>query len=114
MRAALQDSCHARNALGVAASPRALIGRVAEYVELPSAASCCGSAGTYSYLRPADSRRILEPKLDEIEASGVDVLVVINPGCQLQVRSGLARRRSHVRVLHLAELLAEAMGGDRP
>jgi len=111
MRVALQDSCHARNALGVVATPRELISRVADYVELPSASTCCGSAGTYSYLRRADSRRVLDPKLDEIESSGVDVLVVINPGCQLQVRGGLARRRSAVRVLHLAELLDEAMGG---
>ena len=108
-RAAVQDSCHARNALGVAASPRALVARVAEYVELPSSGTCCGSAGSYSLLRRADARRVLDTHLDEIEVSGVDLLVVINPGCQLQVRSGLARRRSRVRVLHLAELLEEAM-----
>ena len=110
-RVGLQDSCHGRNALGIAAQPRELIARVAEYVELPSAGGCCGAAGTYSLVRPADARRVLDPKLDEIEAAGIDCLVVVNPGCQQQLQAGLARRRSRVRVRHLAELLAEALGG---
>ena len=110
-RAGLQDSCHARNALGAAPQPRDLIARVADYVELPSAGTCCGAAGTYSLVRPGDARRILDPKLDEIEAAGIDYLVVVNPGCQQQVQAGLARRRSRVQVVHLAELLAMALGG---
>jgi Fe-S oxidoreductase len=42
-------------------------------VEVPRAAECCGAAGTYSILRPRDSRRILDDKLDELEAAGVDL-----------------------------------------
>jgi glycolate oxidase iron-sulfur subunit len=108
-RAALQDSCHLRNGMGVTAPPRDLVARVAEYVELPGAGTCCGAAGTYALLRPADSRRILDAKIDEIEAAGVDYLVVVNPGCQRQMLDGLRRRRSTVRVLHLAELLELAL-----
>ncbi|PWU51866.1 (Fe-S)-binding protein, partial [Micromonospora sp. S4605] len=107
-RVTLQDSCHLRNGLGVFAEPRALLRQVADYVELPSAATCCGAAGTYSLLRPKDSRRILDGKLDEIEAAGVDLVVAVNPGCLRQLRTGLRRRRSAVRAVHLAELLAEA------
>ena len=33
----------------------------------------------------------------------------VNPGCQRQLIDGLKRRRSPVRVLHLAELLALAL-----
>jgi glycolate oxidase iron-sulfur subunit len=107
-RVALQDSCHLRNGLGVWREPRALLRAVADYVELPGAATCCGAAGTYALLRRRDSRRVLEPKLDAIEAAGIDYLVVVNPGCQRQLITGLRRRRSAVRVLHLAELLAMA------
>lgn len=107
-RVTLQDSCHLRNGLGVFAEPRALLRQVADYVELPSAATCCGAAGTYSLLRPRDSRRIMDAKLDEIEAAGVDLVVAVNPGCLRQLRTGLRRRRSAVRAVHLAELLAEA------
>ena len=108
-RVALQDSCHLRNGMGVTAQPRGLIARVADYVELPSAGTCCGAAGTYALLRPEDSRRVLDGKLDEIGAAGVDHLVVVNPGCQRQLVDGLRRRGSTVRVLHLAELLALAL-----
>jgi glycolate oxidase iron-sulfur subunit len=81
---------------------------VADYVELPSAGACCGAAGTYSILRPKDAARVLAPKLDEIEAAGLDYLVVVNPGCQRQLIAGLRARKSTVRVIHLAELLAMA------
>jgi glycolate oxidase iron-sulfur subunit len=105
-RVTLQDSCHLRNGLGVHAQPRALLRRVADHVELPSAATCCGAAGTYALLRPRDSRAILDAKLDEIEAAGVDYVVAVNPGCLRQLQTGLRRRRSAVRAVHLAELLA--------
>jgi glycolate oxidase iron-sulfur subunit len=110
-RVGLQDSCQARNALGIVAQPRALLARVADYVELPSSGVCCAGAGTYSLLRPADARRIAEPKLDEAEAAGLDFLVTVNPVCQREVGAGLRRRHSRIRVLHLAELLAMAKGG---
>ncbi len=104
-RVGLQDSCHLRNALGVTAAPRDLIARVAEYVEVPGAGDCCGAAGTYALVRAADSRRVLDRRLDAIEAAGVDYLVVVNPGCQRQLLDGLRKRHSPVGVLHIAELL---------
>lgn len=91
------------------AQPRELIARVADYVELPSAGSCCGSAGTYSMLRPKDSQRVLDVHLDEIEAADLDYLIVVNVVCQRQMIIGLRRRRSRVKVLHLAELLAKGL-----
>jgi glycolate oxidase iron-sulfur subunit len=108
-RIGLQDSCHLRNGLGVWTQPRALIERAGEYVELPSAAACCGAAGTYAVLRPEDSARVLDRHLDEIAAAELDVIVVVNPGCYRQLQQGVRRRGLKTRVLHLAELLA----GDR-
>jgi glycolate oxidase iron-sulfur subunit len=110
-RVALQDSCHLRNGIRVFREPRQLIAAVADFVDVPGDDSCCGSAGTYSLLRPRDSGRILEPKLDAFEAADVDYVVAVNPGCLRQLRSGLRRRRSRVRVVHLAELLAAAADG---
>jgi glycolate oxidase iron-sulfur subunit len=110
-RVAIQDSCHLRNGLGVSAEPRALIGTVADFVPVAGDGSCCGSAGTYSLLRPKDARRVLDPKLDAVEAAGVDYLVAVNPGCLRQWQSGLARRKSRVRAVHLADLLVAAAGG---
>jgi glycolate oxidase iron-sulfur subunit len=110
-RVAIQDSCHLRNGLGVSAEPRQLIAGVADFVPVAGDGSCCGSAGTYSLLRPRDARRVLDPKLDAVEAAGVDYLVAVNPGCLRQWQGGLARRRSRVRAVHLADLLVAAAGG---
>jgi len=108
LRIGLQDSCHLRNGLGVWREPRAVIERLGEYVELPSAAACCGAAGTYAILRPDDSARVLERHLDEIAAAELDAIVVVNPGCYRQLAQGVKRRGLPTRVVHLAELAAEA------
>ena len=110
-RVAIQDSCHLRNGLGVFAEPRALLGAVADFVPVTGDGSCCGSAGTYSLLRPKDARRVLDPKLDAVEAAGVDYVVAVNPGCLRQWQTGLARRKSRIRAVHLADLLVAAAGG---
>ena len=107
LRIGLQDSCHARNGLGVWQEPRELLARIGNYVELPSASSCCGAAGTYAILRPNDSARVLERHLDEIADAELDIIAVVNPGCYRQLEQGIRRRRLHTRVVHLAELLAQ-------
>jgi glycolate oxidase iron-sulfur subunit len=106
LRIGLQDSCHLRNGLGVWREPRELIARIGEYVELPSAAACCGAAGSYSVVRPKDSARVLDPHLDEIAAADLDVLAVVNAGCYRQLQHGVKRRGLRTRVVHIVELLA--------
>ena len=107
-RVAIQDSCHLRNGMAVHREPRELIRQVADLVDVPHAGTCCGAAGSYSVVRPRDSRRVLNPKLDELQNAGIDYVVAVNPGCQRQLITGLRRRRSGIKVLHLAELLATA------
>jgi glycolate oxidase iron-sulfur subunit len=107
-RIGLQDSCHLRNALGVWREPRELIARVGEYVELPSAAACCGAAGSYALVRADDSARVLDRHLDEIAGADLDIVAVVNPGCYRQLEQGVKRRGLRTRVVHLAELLASA------
>lgn len=107
VRLGLQDSCHLRNALGVWREPRDVLGRIGDYVEVPDAGACCGAAGSYSVLRPDDSRRVLAPKLAAIAGLDLDFLVVVNPGCYRQMAAGL--RGTRTRVIHLAELLTHAL-----
>lgn len=107
-RVGLQDSCHLRNGLGVTRPPRELIAAVADYVEVPGAGDCCGAAGTYAMLRPADSRAVLDPKVTAIADAGLDYVVAVNPGCLRQLQQGLRRTGSRTRAVHLAELLTMA------
>jgi glycolate oxidase iron-sulfur subunit len=106
------DPCHLCHGQRIRDQPRALLDRVEGLarVEMPSAESCCGSAGIYSLARPRDSRAIFEKKRAELDASGARVLVTANPGCQVQWETGLALAESGTRVMHLAEVLALASG----
>jgi glycolate oxidase iron-sulfur subunit len=108
------DPCHLCHGQGIRKEPRRVLDAVGglSRVELADAELCCGSAGIYSVLRPADSEAIFAPKLAALEASGAETLVVANPGCQLQWETGLNRARSRVRVLHLAEVLERATRPD--
>src|SRR4029450_11340850 len=98
----------------VCPDPRALISAVADFVPVRGDDSCCGAAGTYSLLRPRDSKRILAPKLAAYEAAGVDYVVTVNPGCQRQLHGNLRRRESAIRAVHLADLLPPAHAGPAP
>jgi glycolate oxidase iron-sulfur subunit len=81
-------------------------------VELPDAELCCGSAGIYSLLRPADSMAVFAPKIEAVAEVGAQTVVTANPGCQLQWETGVARARVPVRVMHLAEVLELATRPD--
>jgi glycolate oxidase iron-sulfur subunit len=107
-RAGFQDSCHASHILGNGSAARRLIGLVADFVEVPDAASCCGAAGSYAILRPHDAREVLAVKLSHLSRLDLDYLVTVNPGCTRHLAAELRRTGASTRVIHLAEFLALA------
>ncbi len=111
-RATYADSCHLRHAQKVASAPRELLRRIPglEVVELARPDFCCGSAGVYNLLRPDDADRVLEVKMEDVRATGADLIVTTNPGCQLQLAAGVRRAGLNARVVHLVELLDRAYG----
>jgi glycolate oxidase iron-sulfur subunit len=106
------DPCHIAHCQGISREPRDLLRLIPglQLAELNEADACCGSAGTYNIERPEMSDLILKRKLDNIAASGAQVLVTGNPGCLLQLKKGLADHLPEVRIMHLTELLARSMG----
>lgn len=111
LRATWDDPCHLCHGQQVRGAGPALVDAVpgVERVAMPGAESCCGSAGVYSILRPADGRAVLAPKLEELAATGATALVTANPGCQMQWASGVRAAGLAVEVLHVAELLERAL-----
>jgi glycolate oxidase iron-sulfur subunit len=106
----LQDACHLLHAQRVRRQPRDLLRRIPGVVlaEIDEAGLCCGSAGVYNVTNPVQSRQLQQRKLDNALAPSPAVVVTTNPGCLLQLKSGLVERRSPVKVKHLAEVLDEA------
>ena len=107
-RVTYHDSCHLLRGLGESRAPRTLLSHVkgVELVELPGADECCGFGGSFSVRLPEVSAAILAKKLDNVERTGVDCVVACDGGCLMQMAGGLSRRRSRVRPLHLAQVLA--------
>ena len=61
---------------------------------------CCGSAGTYSLLQPALSKRLKRNKLRALTVERPDVIATANIGCQMQLSQGVGTP-----VVHWVELL---------
>ncbi len=110
-RVTYQEPCHLVHAQRIKAEPRALLRRVAglELIEMAESDVCCGSAGSYNIQQPEFADALLSRKLDAIERTGADVVVSANPGCMLQVQSGLLERGRPLEVLHVVEVLDRAM-----
>lgn len=112
LRVAYVDSCHLRHGQKVAQAPRDVLDRLpgVERVELSEADLCCGSGGTYTFAQPEASAALGDRKSRHVREAGVDVVVVANPGCYLQMLWSLRRAGlTSVRVMHLAELVAERL-----
>src|SRR5262245_3134295 len=102
MRVAYHDPCHLAHGQKVRAQPRALLRAIPglELVDLRESEMCCGSAGTYNLTEPAMARQLLARKVGHLQATGAEAVVTANPGCILQIASGLRERgqigRAHV------------------
>ncbi|MEO8744585.1 MAG: (Fe-S)-binding protein [Candidatus Dormiibacterota bacterium] len=110
LRVTYQDACHLAHAQRIRKQPRDLIRALpgVELVEMRHPEICCGAAGLYSALEPAMSSRILQEKLDDVAATRAEVVVSANPGCQMQLESGLRGRKATMKVEHISELLLRA------
>ena len=112
-RVTFHDACHLAHAQGITSPPRKLIAAVAgaQMVPLPESDVCCGSAGSYNLTEPTMAERLRDRKLKNIFKTHAEVVVTTNPGCILQMQAGVrAAGAESVRVLHVADYLAEALG----
>ena len=109
-RVAYDDPCHLLHGQRIREQPRALLAAIPELRMVPLAEAdwCCGSAGTYNVTQPELSAKLLDRKVGHIAASGAELVVTANPGCQMQLAAGLRAARAPVTVVHLMDLLDRA------
>src|SRR5262249_13168296 len=110
------DACHLAHAQRITQAPRDLVKAIAgkNFVELPEADLCCGSAGTYNLTEPAMARRLQARKVDNILKTRSQVPVTSNPGCILQIQAGLRGAGAQIEVLHIADFLERLPNGQLP
>ncbi len=113
-RVTYQDSCHLSHAQRITEAPRELLRAIPglELVEMADSTRCCGAGGTYTITQREFSLRVLRSKMDNVRASGAEMLATANPGCVLQLQQGAAQFGPPVEVRYVTDLLDEAYGPE--
>ena len=114
LRIAYHDACHLRHAQGIHQQPRELLAGIPglEVAEIAESSLCCGSAGVYNLLNPEPAQELGDRKVEHLLAANAAAVVSANPGCLLQLMSGLRRRgQARLPAFHMVELLDASIRG---
>ena len=113
MTVAYHDACHLQHAQRITAEPRTVLSSIPEVDvrEIPEGGLCCGSAGIYNLIEPEAASQLGARKARNVLSTGAEAIVSSNPGCLLQLQSGLAEAGHPLPTLHLVELLDASIRG---
>ena len=102
------DSCHLLRELGIRDQPRRLIEGVTDidFREMDQSDRCCGFGGTFSVKFSELSAVMGRQKLQSIEKTGAEYVVATDVSCLMHLEGLIRRQESHLKTLHVAELLA--------
>ena len=102
-------TCHSLRLLGVGDRPTRLLRAVKglRLADLPAAEECCGFGGTFALKNAETSVAMGADKVRHARETGAEVLVASDNSCLLHMGGILSRQRSGMRVMHLAEILAQ-------
>ena len=111
LRVTYQDSCHLLHGQKVREAPRKLLRAIPglDLAELPHSDICCGSAGVYNVTHTEASLELLAEKMRYASGTNAQVIATSNPGCLLQMRAGVEMHHTNQQVLHVIELLDQAI-----
>ncbi|SDQ06891.1 (Fe-S)-binding protein [Quadrisphaera sp. DSM 44207] len=106
-------TCHSLRMLRVGEKPLRLLRAVRglELVELPDAEVCCGFGGTFAIKNAETSTALLADKMANVLATRAEVCTAGDSSCLMHIGGGLARLRTGVRTVHLAEILNSTEAG---
>jgi L-lactate dehydrogenase complex protein LldE len=101
-------TCHGLRGLGLGERPLRLLQAVKglELVELPGADECCGFGGTFAVKNSDVSAAMGRDKVRNAESTGSEVLCAADNSCLMHLGGTMARLRTGMRPVHIAEILA--------
>jgi len=102
------DACHGLRELHLKEEPRRLLRAVRglELLEMKECETCCGFGGTFSVKFPHISSAMDEVKVASIEECGAEYVTSGDSSCLMQISGLLEKRRSRIKAVHIAEILA--------
>ena len=110
----LHPSCHSLRSLHVGDKPAQLLRHVRglKLIELAEADQCCGFGGTFAVKNPDVSAAMLSDKITCVLDTRAEICTALDNSCLMHISGALARQRTGVRCLHLAEILAATEQGE--
>ena len=78
-------------------------------LEIAESEICCGSAGIYNLLEPEPATELRDRKVRNILKTDAEAIVSSNPGCLLQIATGLDAAGRPLRIMHLVEVLDQSI-----
>jgi L-lactate dehydrogenase complex protein LldE len=111
-RVTYHASCHSLRSLQLGDMPLRLLRKVRgiDLVELPNVDRCCGFGGTFAVKNGDVSAAMLAEKMRDVENTGAEVCAAVDNSCLMHIQGGLHQRRTGIRTVHLAEILASTEG----
>jgi L-lactate dehydrogenase complex protein LldE len=102
------DSCSSLREIKSKQTVRNLINtnKNANLVEIEDNEACCGFGGTFCVKYPEISEHMVNDKVNNILATGADILVSGDMGCMLNIAGRLKRLNKPIKIFHIAEYLA--------
>jgi L-lactate dehydrogenase complex protein LldE len=112
-RVAYHPSCHGLRMLRLGDAPLRLLRSVRgiELLELEESEACCGFGGTFAVKNVDVSAAMLADKVQHLLGAGAEVCTATDSSCLMHIGGALKRRRSGVRAVHIAEILAAEESG---
>jgi L-lactate dehydrogenase complex protein LldE len=107
-RVTYHPTCHSLRVLDVGDRPRRLLQAVRgiDLVELAQSTECCGFGGTFAIKNADTSSAMLADKVRAVLDTRAEVCSAADNSCLMHIGGSLARQRTGVRAVHLAEILA--------
>ena len=105
MKVAFHSPCSLQHGLRIVGTVEAILGDAGlTLTSVPDSHLCCGSAGTYSILKPELSKRLLHGKLRALKSGRPAEVATANIGCLAHIAT-----ESDVPVRHWIELVEERL-----
>jgi L-lactate dehydrogenase complex protein LldE len=121
-RVGLHQSCHGLRELGLGNSSERAIAPFSkvrsllvnlegiEFADLERADECCGFGGSFAIYEEAVSCMMGLDRVADHERAGTEVMTAADMSCLMHMDGLIRRRKKPIRVMHVAELLVEALG----
>lgn len=102
--------CHLIHAQKITQAPVEILKSISGLTLIPLRGyeHCCGGAGIYNLQHPELSKEILDEKIENIRASGAQLIATANPGCIMQIGAGTLIAGLETGVAHPIDLIDAA------